>query len=38
MEKNNTKYEKTYGKTPARFPANPEYKPLKTIFPPPRTD
>jgi hypothetical protein len=30
------KIKPTHGKTPARFPANPEYKPLKTIFTPPR--
>ena len=28
--------ESTYGKTPAIFPANPEYRPFNTIFPPPR--
>ena len=26
----------THGKTPARFPANPEYRPFKIICPPPR--
>ena len=26
----------THGKTPTRFPANPEYRPFKTIFPPSR--
>ena len=25
-----------HGKTPARFPASPEYRPFKKIFPPPR--
>lgn len=26
----------THGKTPTIFPANPEYRPFKTIFPPSR--
>lgn len=25
----------THGKTPTRFPASPEYRPFKNIFPPP---
>lgn len=36
QQNRNTMDESTYGKTPAIFPANPEYRPFSTIFPPPR--